>query len=1502
MTVGANKGGLNWIAGIDTSKIQRDAERMAAIIENAVKKSQAKQKIMVDQLRARMASKNKNIMQDAMVALEGLSPEMQKQVKVLASYQAELNKLNQFQATLNENLKRGTLSQNEYAQASAGVSVRIAETNEAVRKYSDQIKGNRALMNAEKGSIDEKRIKLQQLTAQYNALSAQERNSTTIGQKKALQIRQLDGEISRLNRSLRTTGSNGRIFNQLMATTVGLLSVQQVGRLAREIVRVRGEIQQLEVAFETILKSKAKAEALMGEIIEVATTTPFKLTEVADATKQLLAYGFAQNEIKRQLLAIGNVASGVGSTFQEVAYAYGTLRAQGRAFQRDIRQFTTRGIPIIAELANVMGVAEEKVQGLVSAGKVGFPEVEKAFANMTSEGGMFFELMEKQSQTVTGEIAKLQDRIQLMFNEIGEDNQGFIKNAIKGGSFLVENYESVSRSIVGLIAVYGTYRTALILNAAATKATGSATLTYAGIIDLLQKRLVVLKATMATMGMLALAAASIALVITSLMHLIKTLEKAETAQQRLNKVNEEAAVKTTELSTKIQSLVSTIQDENNANAVRAKAYEELKGLAPEILKNLTFEESKNKDLTRSVYEYIDALNERIRTETLIDEAVKIAQEKRKKEAELLEANKTYDVNKQGAIPFSDSRMGNTYNYSDRVKSIERELENIVEAEKLINEEIKSGFTKTEESIKIKIKYYKDLQEAVGETSKLYDKYQSEIENLTKLLNKPPELPEPKDKAFYEQIIKDNQEFIAKLNADDADFLAQKQGFVEKINEAQKKLDLFAINETKEKGGKTEKDLKAELLKELAKMEDDAFKKSFDKKEQELGALLVQLANFKEKALAAGFTEEEANKLLGNFKNQRSADISYRAETEDLKIELERQKALYEDYEEHIREFGIQSAEKKYGEQLDLSKSYLQNLLQKYNNLAQISPDQLLGPESERFAFLEKLVEEAKRKQEEIYEELLIRTQDYETKRSKLIQQYVLERKKLREEGNTNHIKELDRQHQLELDQLDLSNIQKLDVYQRYFNDVDTLSNRDAKERLKLLKAELIAFMEVNEVSDAVKKDIENVIRLSESDIDRKLDERVNSIAQNLQLIAGSVGNMNAGLANSLNLFSNILRSAVQVKQSMEAMKLAKDAKDSFGMLTAGFGIAGAAISGGMMIANYFRNIKAQNAELEKQAIEFQNKLIQGELRINKILKDRAVELASISGQTLVSTMKKIDLEQKNIEELTKKTEGYANFFLRKFGGNFEAIERIFEQGILAKFGDETVGYFEQWKAIREQIEGSEDAIDSLNESLKDMLLGGQEWSGIADTIIQGFQDGKRAVQDFGDDMEDIIRKSLLSGFKYRALEQPIQKLLDDLFNDARNGEGEFNKLNKEDISRFQQAYGRIVEEYGRVFEDLQNATGINLGNISGEASSLKNSIRRELTEQTASELAGIARSNYDLMRRQFNTAIENLHMVNKIEQNTFQTVVELRTAIVELKTIAKNTKPPQSARDNGLGF
>jgi tape measure domain-containing protein len=272
--------------------------------------------------------------------------------------------------------------------------------------------------------------------------------------------------------SLRIKGTSDTAVNEgnkidsnIKKIAIGFASVfslRAAAGFAKQVANVRGEFQQLEVAFTTMLGSKDKADELMAKVVETAAKTPFDLQGVANGAKQLLAYGSASETVTDELKMLGNIASGLSIPLGDMVYLYGTTRTQGRMFTQDLRQFMGRGIPLAEELAKQFGVTKDKVGELVTAGKVGFPEVQKALQDMTGEGGKFYNLMDEQSKTISGQISNLGDSVQQMMNDIGKSNEGIISDVIGGASWAVENYKRVAEVIMEIIAAYGAYKAALI--------------------------------------------------------------------------------------------------------------------------------------------------------------------------------------------------------------------------------------------------------------------------------------------------------------------------------------------------------------------------------------------------------------------------------------------------------------------------------------------------------------------------------------------------------------------------------------------------------------------------------------------------------------------------------------------------------------------------------------------------------------------------------------------------------------------------------------------------------------------------------------------------------------------------------------------------------------------------------------------------------------------------------------------------------------------------------
>lgn len=275
------------------------------------------------------------------------------------------------------------------------------------------------------------------------------------------------------NTAISEVGEVEDSFRKMAESAGRYISYYLVGQgmhgLVNSIIQTRGQFQQLEIAFETMLGSTDKATTLMQQMVDTAAKTPFGLMGVAEGAKQLMAYGVSADKVNDTLVRLGNIASGLSIPLNDIVYLYGTTMVQGRLYAQDVRQFTGRGIPLVKELAEKYHTTADAINEMVSAGKIGFADVEEVLNKMTNSGGKFYNLMEKQSASLTGQIANLQDAWDTVLNDWGKSNEGLFSGAIAGATYLVEHMDTLVRILKAVAIGYGSVKAAIVLNSVATK-------------------------------------------------------------------------------------------------------------------------------------------------------------------------------------------------------------------------------------------------------------------------------------------------------------------------------------------------------------------------------------------------------------------------------------------------------------------------------------------------------------------------------------------------------------------------------------------------------------------------------------------------------------------------------------------------------------------------------------------------------------------------------------------------------------------------------------------------------------------------------------------------------------------------------------------------------------------------------------------------------------------------------------------------------------------------
>lgn len=424
-----------------------------------------------------------------------------------------------------------------------------------------------------------------------------------IAARVTLDTSQLDKDVQRATGKFRQISQSAqqesnRMRDALLGVgkAIGIaFSAQQAIAFIKQVVSVRSEIQALEVSFRTLLGSQQASAELMRQMKEFAAATPLQLGDLAKGAQTMLGFNLDPDDIMPMLKAIGDISMGDAQKFQSLTLAFSQMSSVGKLMGQDLLQMINAGFSPLAVMADKTGKSIGELKEEMSAGAISAEMVKQAFIDATSEGGQFYGMLSGQGDTVKGAIAQLSGAITDMFNGIGEQSEGIIKGSVKSLQWLVENYETLGKVLAGIIATYGTYKAvmmtvvALETVQAKIKATQIAYMnTYVrsltkqeALLEILKaKQLALNKAVMANKYVLL---ASLVVGLAYGVYKLATAEtEAEKAQKRHNDQMERGKKMLEDYSQAVDDYIAKIKDANATDLQRAKAYEELIRLMPQL--------------------------------------------------------------------------------------------------------------------------------------------------------------------------------------------------------------------------------------------------------------------------------------------------------------------------------------------------------------------------------------------------------------------------------------------------------------------------------------------------------------------------------------------------------------------------------------------------------------------------------------------------------------------------------------------------------------------------------------------------------------------------------------------------------------------------------------------------------------------------------------------------------------------------------------------------------
>ena len=1340
------------------------------------------------------------------------------------------------------------------------------------------------------------------------------------------------------------------VWQTLLKGATAYFTLQGAQSFISQMIAVRSEFQQLEISFGTMLKSKEKANELMAQLTDLAAKTPFGLQEVSEGAKRLLAFQVPAQEVTETLRRMGDVAAGLGVPMGQLIHVYGQVKAQGKLMTNDLYQFMNAGIPIIAELSKVVGKSETEIKDMVSAGKIGFPEVQAVIKNMTSEGGLFFNLMAEQSKSLGGQISNLQDNFDQMLNEIGKASEGVVSGAISGVAYLVENYQTLGKIIAGLITTYGAYRAAVIVNITLTRSWA-----VAARADAIAKGIQTTATNIATTATKALNAAMKAnpyvLVATALVGLVsymvlfnKEVSVAEKAQKAFNEEQERQKNLLQEERNEIDKLIEVVKDENAAKGQRLNALNKLKDIYPDIFSKYKTEEELIRNIANALKEVNNAQkNKDLQMDKAYIERLKV--QRNGLEAKLKTAANPVDIanykEQIQAVNIQIDKASKQHAWQSTLKRIddiaELSADEQAKERKLMIEEYnrRHNAKQAKNQNLLKEGEKQDIRKTTLSPLATTGYENFSDADLGLIISKAKQLEEAE---------KERNKVIDTRNG----LLAKQKELAEKISAIQSK------------GGQTQNDKD-----ELSKLQKE--KENIDKKLK---------GEYNEQSKKA--TTKAKKETLPEFDTEKANRDHQRQIQDDLfKIEEARIKTMQEGAEKRLAiiqlEYDKQEEEIRRRSQ-DQLVAFIENEKQKAAAAGKWKKGQdfdtnteAINAEKARLAENEKTLladnaEYQRFQQEQVYKELLDKYQTYFERRKSLIQKHETELKELRKTLSDKQLEEAKKQQKAELDQLDDAFLQKNKDFQKLFEDLRDLSNKEIEEAIKAAKK----LLEITNMSEEMRKSINARIKDTERMFSQKKLADVHQYSQAISDLAKSFTELGDSTKNSTlsNLGGAIGNIASQFSNLMGALDRYKSGNiSSADKVGAVLGFASNLISS---FANSARQRKEAEEQYYNSVINYQNaynlalieqKRIQKELEGSFLLKDRTEQLKNEfdtirdigkqqseqleqirkRGQVKVGTKNRTDWggvagitaggavtgamiggpvgaaigaavglfgglfgSKKQVDVFANLLQTYPNLLEQSANGvwkiNKAQAENVKNSGLVN----------EETKMMLQNYINLETELEKSREKIKDIVteFAGNLAPNIQNSLVEAFKAGENAIEKMGETMDKVVENMVASLIFQSTFKETFKKLENDMKKSMDIG-GDGNWV--DDFGRFYREAGQKTKQYYEALtqaRDIAKTEGFNILKDNSQRQAVEKGFAR-MSQDTGNDLLGQFRLQTQLSAEIKNAALQTANFIREmhqsmqtnaaqqlrhlagIEANTYK-LNKIETDIASVKTILGN--------------
>ncbi len=1323
-------------------------------------------------------------------------------------------------------------------------------------------------------------------------------------------------------------------FKKIGTAVAGYFSVTAATNFAKQIVKVRGEVESLEVSFKTLLGSEKKATSLMADLRDFAASTPMNLQDLAKGAQTLLGFNMEAEKVMPTLQAIGDISMGNSQKFNSLTLAFAQMSSTGRLMGQDLLQMVNAGFNPLMQISEKTGKSIAQLNDDMSKGEISVQMVTEAFMDATSEGGKFYGMLEQQSKTIQGAISNLTGALEDMFNDLGEKMQEPLTRTLNGIQKLIQHYETIGRIIQGLIATYGTYKTAIIAYNAVTAIQVSLTKGYTLAMQaeyawllLVEKAQKLLNKTMLKNPYVLVATAVVGLISTMVV-LAKRTSEAEKAQKALNDAMSASKKRQDDLKQMVDEYLSVLDDSNKTEAQHKEALIGLKREFPELLKDcetyndfleqradilknmprsLEVEENKileervriEKELLALEKERADNKNKALSTQggaIYTETGVVLSGEFAKKEAEI--SNSISALLSQAEVYFDDYyeevENGTKISLDSYIKQHAKADAKVLEGRLKIQKQAEFDAKPIEQRIAIKEASLKNIEARIERfrnevkgspfvlTLKLLESSKKTIEN---------EIQELKDKAVSSVVTTDFAKAVRETEKAEKN---ARNTYKSNATEANKSALETAIANTdsakKNYALATGKDYDQQLQDYKDRIEQQKELNKEYKEEQESFAKWLS-----EQAQETAFAQEQVN--------IDAMQEGFEKELQQLKLNNSLKEAEYDSYAEEMLERIRDFAEKQYKAQKP-DKSFDRASLS-FDNYSEASPE-VQAKILEALKILadkkQQIDNQAKQEQERLLQKQLDGIKTYLQQREELEKEYAERRKALyKDDGSLKdgitegNVSELNRQENDALSRIDEEFAMRSDTYQAWCNEIATMTLESLQMLLEQTTSELEALQGAEGVNEQELAEARAKVAKLTQEIKKfnsQSKSTTSSTANDWKKITPPLAMATDALAEIGRTMSESGNEAVKaagkyIEATSDILKSGMSAVDGIMQLTSGTIGAIQSTTTGATTAMESTATTAATAisSVEKASVILAiiSAALQIIQKVVNLVKDAINEKYEKRIEQLEGSVDSLEKGYDNLGKQAEKTFGESNQAIREQQIELRKIQKELLQTAIAEEQakkDPDESRIDEWQNQIDQIDSD---INTLGEDAVNAIFGEDITSAIenfGDALADAWATGASASESANKYMRNMIKQTVMqaildyiqAGKKIDEIRSKISAALSDDIID----ENEMSELEH----MAETLMNEVSEKFDwaqNLFEDEANREGTKKGIAAASQESIDELNGRMTAVQghtfNISENSNIIRD----------TVVSILGSVQRIERNT-EELYTIKTTLNDIKS------------------